>query len=74
MGMHNKKRISYGGSMIIDPWGRILAECEAIDDDATLKRLQESEEGGDGEVSICTAEVDLTMLERIRREVPMKRR
>uniref|UniRef100_A0A336KP34 Nitrilase and fragile histidine triad fusion protein NitFhit n=1 Tax=Culicoides sonorensis TaxID=179676 RepID=A0A336KP34_CULSO len=27
-GQHNKKRSSYGHAMIIDPWGKILAECD----------------------------------------------
>jgi deaminated glutathione amidase len=28
VGRHNKKRITYGHSMIIDPWGRVLAQCD----------------------------------------------
>ncbi|KAH0944469.1 hypothetical protein HN011_007300 [Eciton burchellii] len=26
-GMHNKKRVSWGHAMVIDPWGTILAQC-----------------------------------------------
>ena len=26
-GLHNKKRSSYGHSMIIDPWGSVIAQC-----------------------------------------------
>ena len=26
-GVHNKKRSSYGHSMIVDPWGTVIAEC-----------------------------------------------
>lgn len=27
VGKHNEKRSSYGHSMVVDPWGRILATC-----------------------------------------------
>ncbi len=27
VGMHNEKRSSYGHSMVVDPWGRVIAEC-----------------------------------------------
>ena len=27
VGMHNEKRSSYGHSMVIDPWGKILVDC-----------------------------------------------
>ncbi|VDO39547.1 unnamed protein product [Haemonchus placei] len=31
-GKHNEKRISYGHSMVVDPWGAIIAQCsERID-------------------------------------------
>jgi predicted amidohydrolase len=26
-GKHNEKRISYGHSMVVDPWGAKIAEC-----------------------------------------------
>ncbi|KAF9581268.1 Nitrilase, partial [Lunasporangiospora selenospora] len=48
VGQHSPKRSSYGHSMIIDPWGRILADCgdqaEALAvaevDLATLDRIR----------------------------------
>ena len=61
--------------MIIDPWGRILASCRALDDDKELQVAQVGEDGGnEDQIEICTAELDLKELDKIRREVPMKRR
>ena len=28
VGKHNEKRTSYGNSMVIDCWGKVLARCE----------------------------------------------
>lgn len=57
-GHHNEKRVTYGHSIIISPWGDILAEL-----------------GGDFEgPQIALATVDLSWVERIRREVPLRRR
>ena len=58
IGRHNEKRVSYGHSMIVDPWGKVVAE------------IQEEEE----EARIAVAEVDLEYVERVRREVPLIRR
>lgn len=33
VGQHNDKRTSYGHAMIVDPWGKIAAECR---DDESL--------------------------------------
>jgi predicted amidohydrolase len=42
----------YGKSMIVDPWGRVLAKAK------------ESE-------NVITAEVDLSLLEEVRAEIPL---
>ncbi|KAJ5280979.1 Carbon-nitrogen hydrolase [Penicillium angulare] len=55
-GPHNEKRRSYGHSMIVDPWGEVVAEL------------------GDGEPQIATADIDLELVSRIRREIPLLRR
>ncbi|PGH12347.1 hypothetical protein AJ80_06757 [Polytolypa hystricis UAMH7299] len=59
-GPHNEKRVSYGHSMIVNPWGEVVASLG----------------GGVGwkEPEVAVAEVDLGMLERVRREMPLVRR
>lgn len=57
-GPHNEKRRSYGHSMIVNPWGEVVAEL------------------GDkySEPQIVTAEIDLDLVAKIRREMPLLRR
>jgi len=50
-GAHNKKRVSWGHAMIVDPWGAVIAQC--------------AEKTG-----VAMAEVDLALLEKIRRNMP----
>ncbi|EAW10652.1 carbon-nitrogen hydrolase family protein [Aspergillus clavatus NRRL 1] len=57
-GPHNDKRRSYGHSMIVNPWGEVVA-----------KLGQEYHEP-----QIAVAEVDLDLLEKVRREMPLLRR
>jgi predicted amidohydrolase len=50
--------VTYGHSIIISPWGEVLAEL-----------------GGDFDgPQIATATIDLSLVEKIRREVPLVRR
>lgn len=53
------KRASYGHAMIVSPWGDILGECSGDHEE---------------EVEICIGEIDLEMLGKVRREVPLSRR
>lgn len=57
-GPHNEKRRSYGHSVIINPWGEVVAQLG----DEYL------------EPKIATAEIDLDLLTKIRREMPLHRR
>ncbi|PKX92564.1 carbon-nitrogen hydrolase family protein [Aspergillus novofumigatus IBT 16806] len=57
-GPHNEKRRSYGHSMIVNPWGEIVAKLE---DEYR-------------EPAVATAEIDLNLLEKVRREMPLIRR
>ncbi|PWY95074.1 carbon-nitrogen hydrolase [Aspergillus sclerotioniger CBS 115572] len=57
-GPHNEKRRSYGHSMIINPWGEVVAKL------------------GDEyqEPQIAAADIDLDLLAKVRREMPLLRR
>ncbi|KAJ5929427.1 hypothetical protein N7454_006377 [Penicillium verhagenii] len=57
-GPHNEKRRSYGHSMIVNPWGEIVAE---LGDDHD-------------EPQIVTADIDLGLVAKIRQEMPLLRR
>ncbi|BCS27168.1 carbon-nitrogen hydrolase family protein [Aspergillus puulaauensis] len=57
-GPHNEKRRSYGQSMIVNPWGEILAQ---LGDDYQ-------------EPQIAVADIDLDLLAKVRREMPLLRR
>lgn len=57
-GPHNEKRRSYGHSLIVNPWGEVVA------------RLGSEHE----EPQVATANIDLDMVAKIRREMPLLRR
>lgn len=61
VGNHNEKRRSYGHSMIVDPWGKVVAELGGCEE-------------WDGEPQVAVVDVDLQQVERIRREMPLLRR
>lgn len=58
VGAHNEKRTSYGHSLIIDPWGKVLAELPG--------------EGMEPEIAII--DIDLEYRDKIKREMPLLRR
>ncbi|KAJ2744552.1 Carbon-nitrogen hydrolase [Coemansia sp. BCRC 34301] len=55
IGKHNAKRSSYGDAMIVDPWGAVVARCSRNSTEPTL----------------VTAEVNLNLLDKVRREMPV---
>jgi predicted amidohydrolase len=59
VGNHNEKRVSYGHSLVVDPWGTVVAELGGE---------------WKGEPELATFEVDHEMLARVRREMPLLRR
>ncbi|KAI5309183.1 Carbon-nitrogen hydrolase [Ascosphaera atra] len=67
-GRHNEKRVSYGNSLIVNPWGEIVAQLPAAD-------MNAGDAGtGAGAPDIAVADVDLEYLEKVRMEVPLLRR
>lgn len=66
VGFHNeeKTRRSYGHSMIVDPWGKIIAKLGGEED------VKNSLDVGE----IAVAEIDVEVVEKTRREVPLLRR
>ena len=69
VGVHDEegKRRSWGHSMIVDPWGKIVAELGGDDGDGEGVSWE-----GEGEIAV--AEVDLEYVENLRRESPLARR
>lgn len=67
VGRHNEKRASYGRSMIVDPWGKVLVCLKGVSD-----ADGNAEDGAVEEIGF--ADIDLDELERVRREMPLQRR
>lgn len=59
VGPHNEKRSSYGHSIVISPWGEVLAELGGEKKD---------------EPEVIFAEIDLEKAQKVRRELPLLRR
>ncbi|KAK3069234.1 Carbon-nitrogen hydrolase [Teratosphaeriaceae sp. CCFEE 6253] len=59
VGAHNEKRSSYGHTIVIDPWGEVVAELGGEKKD---------------EPEVIFAEVDFEKLSRVRKALPLARR
>lgn len=67
VGRHNDKRASYGRSMVVDPWGRVVLSLGGVSDDKGT-----ASEGAEGEIGFV--DIDIGELERVRSEMPLQRR
>lgn len=54
IGYHNEKRRSYGHAMVVDPWGKIIAECD----------------NDDSVVDCRAVSIDLTQIDDVRSRMP----
>lgn len=72
-GKHNEKRESYGQTMIVDPWGNILAECapHILSDDAETDTQGQKVSGNGMLESICYAVFDRAAIDKIRESMPV---
>jgi deaminated glutathione amidase len=68
-GRHNGKRVSYGDSIVIGPWGEVVGRLERVEDAAAG-----TEEEGSREPQLLAVDLDLGLAEKARREVPLLRR
>ncbi|KAI5961862.1 NIT2 [Candida pseudojiufengensis] len=59
-------RISYGDSLIIDPWGKILNRCKKFNE-----LTNEQKENSDEYYEIVTADLDFNELDKIRINMPL---
>ena len=66
VGAHNEKRVSYGHSMVIDPWGKVVCRLGGVNEDGKVQ---------DGAVgSLGLVDIDVGEWERVRRQMPLTRR
>lgn len=61
VGAHNEKRVSYGHSMIVDPWGKVVCALGGAEIWDSLGK----------EPTLGAGEIDLESLDRIRAEMPL---
>jgi len=68
-GKHNGKRDSFGHSLAVDPWGKVIADAGGYptteDAEANLSPAPQDPP------SIVTVEIDLTMIDSIRQRMPI---
>jgi predicted amidohydrolase len=66
VGRHDENRVSYGHSMAVDPWGRVLCRLGGAAEDGSV------EEGAAEALGLV--DVNLDEWERVRRQMPLVRR
>lgn len=64
---------SYGRSLVVDPWGKVVLELKGVKGGADDEPdTWEAEDGAVGQLGIV--DVDLEMWDRVRERMPLKRR
>lgn len=71
VGKHNKKRESYGHSLVYDPWGELLADAGGYDGIGTSGVVSTTDESPVVAPSIVTCTIDLGKLATTRESMPM---
>lgn len=67
-GRHNEKRESFGHSLAVDPWGKILADAGGYPcDDSPGNETSKTEEAP----TIVTCEIDLDLIDNVRQRMPI---
>ena len=66
VGRHNDRRVSYGRSMVVDPWGAVLCCLGGAAEDGAV------DEGAVGALGLV--DVDLALWESVRERMPLLRR
>ncbi|CAK7241947.1 MAG: Carbon-nitrogen hydrolase [Sporothrix thermara] len=76
VGRHNAKRVSYGRSLAVDPWGKVLCRLGGVvgseDENATGPDVGNAEEGAEGQLGLV--DIDLSVWESVRERLPLIRR
>ncbi|OTB03507.1 hypothetical protein M426DRAFT_321661 [Hypoxylon sp. CI-4A] len=70
VGLHNpglSPRVSFGRSLVVDPWGRVLLALKGVRDDG-----RDAVDGAVGQLGIV--DIDLAEWERVRKNMPLVRR
>ena len=69
-GRHNEKRESFGHSLAVDPWGKVLADAGGYpcDDDKGGSAKNDS----DNAPTIIFCEIDLDIVNSIRQRMPLE--
>lgn len=72
VGRHGEgsRRVSYGRSMVVDPWGKVVVELRGVQGEVDDE--WEAEDGAVGELGIV--DIDLDLVEQVRERMPLIRR
>ncbi|KAI8957905.1 carbon-nitrogen hydrolase [Daldinia sp. FL1419] len=74
VGVHNpgkSPRVSYGRSIVVDPWGRVMLELKGVRERED-RSGHEAEDGAVGELGIV--DIDLELWGKVRAQMPLVRR